>query len=159
MNWRWKRYLRNSYSSLYPPWVLILLTFYLDRFSTLKRLHSCRQSSGPTSPLTYHQRTSPKWIPLGVDNTEGCPGNLLHHSFKQLRGNWWIPQPAEGFWKNWQKPAKGENSHHNQLFRISACGAQLREENKISHCLFLSKSRPIGYWLSVPETPTAFLLV
>lgn len=59
-------------------------------------------------------------------------------------------------WESWQKPTKGENSYQSQISGISVCGAQSREEGKISCCPFLSKT----HWLlilSVPGTAIAFL--
>ena len=42
-----------------------------------------------------------------------------------------------GSWKNWQKPAQGENSYQSQVSWISVCSIQQRErENKIFCTLF-----------------------
>lgn len=73
------------------------------------------------------------------------------------QGIWEISSLQRGSCKNWQKPAKGENSYHGQLFQISANSAQLRKEKKI-HVAF-SFLNPDLLALSFPEILTAFLFV
>ena len=62
----------------------------------------------------------------------------------ELHSELWCLQMES--WENWQKLAKSDNSHQSYFCWISASSAKSRKEGKISHCPFLSKSRPIGYW-------------
>lgn len=88
-------------------------------------------------------KESPIWAISRVDDTKTFSGKLLHYSFKQPKGNSGRAYGGNPG-KNWQIPEKG-NSYQSQFFWISVYSAQSREENKISQCSFLSKSKPIVY--------------
>lgn len=55
------------------------------------------------------------------------------------------PESAERILGNCQKPEKDGNSYQHQLSLVNVFRAQIREGNKISQCLLLSKSRAIAY--------------